>query len=101
MVVLPNYKYLHVKIIVSIATCPFEAELKKMAERFLEFQIQKILELNQNSDNTKMHVGVATFLYKLGWKQVVRHKFAGEIKSKNSGIAEISLIIKSSSMIFT
>ena len=46
-----NIKYLRVKITVFTATWPFEAEFKKMVERFPEFQIQDILELKQISDN--------------------------------------------------
>jgi len=50
-----NLKYLHVKVTISMLTKitkqGHQASSKTMAERFLDFQVEEIQELNENSEN--------------------------------------------------
>lgn len=56
-----HLKYLHVKVTISmlnkITKQGRQASSKNMAERFLDFQVEEIQELNENSENqnTKKH----------------------------------------------
>ena len=59
-----NLKYLHVKVPVSMLTKITkqgrQASSKTMAERFLDFQVEEIQELNGNSENQNTKKSTST-----------------------------------------